>query len=288
VLLALLLIEVVLRAGAAWVATTSRRTAGASHTGARRVLCLGDSNTYGLYVNGEEAYPALLERDWNRKTPSRQIEVLNLGMPGNNSSRIRNALPRLLATYRPDLVTVMVGVNDWWTVPEPVTAHDAGASSFLWDVSRTYRLAFMLWRANVTTGSDDSAGTMPSPRGPGPKPTGAKFGWTRHPGGVPEWEQALRRNLEAIIAEVRRFAVPIVLLTYPADEWLYATANQVLRATGEAAGTPLVDLASVVTPLCTPPRCRNLLFPDYHPTSEGHAVSARSLTDALTAAGIVH
>jgi lysophospholipase L1-like esterase len=285
ILLALVLIEVLLRAGAAYVAG-GRANAKLAHDGARRVVCLGDSNTYGLYVNGEEAYPALLQRDWNEVTPSRPIEVLNLGMPGNNSSRIRNALPRLLATYRPDVITVMVGVNDWWTVPEPVAAEAAGVSSLLWRASRTYRLAFMLWRANDPA-STEGPGRMAAPRRAGPKPAGERWGWATQPGGVAEWEQGLRRNLEAIVEEARRFAVPIVLLTYPADVTFYGTANGVLRDTARLVGTPLVDLAAAVGPECTLPACRNLLFPDYHPTARGHALAARALTDALAAAGVV-
>jgi lysophospholipase L1-like esterase len=286
VLIALVLIELVLRAGAAYVATAGRLAPKAGHDGGRRVLCLGDSNTYGLYVNGEDAYPALLQRDWNEATPSRPIEVLNLGMPGNNSSRVRNALPRLLATHRPALVTLMVGVNDWWTVPEPVAAETAGVSSVLWSVSRTYRLAFMVWRANDPAATDGS-GQMPVPRRAGPKPAAAKFGWTTQPGGVADWDQALGRNVAAIVAEARRLAVPVVLLTYPADVTFYGTANAVLRDTARGLHVPLVDLAAAVTPECTPPACRNLLFPDYHPTARGHALAAHALAGALTDAGVL-
>ena len=51
--------------------------------------------------------------------------MINLGFPGNNSSKILRALPRILQELRPDVVTVMVGTNDWWTEPEPDPA--AGA-----------------------------------------------------------------------------------------------------------------------------------------------------------------
>src|SRR2546422_967854 len=79
------------------------------------------------------------------------IEVMNLGFPGTNSSHIRNALPKLLSMFHPDVVTVMVGGNDWWTAPEPMAdapGTRARLDTFLWRVSRLYRLLYMLRRSS--------------------------------------------------------------------------------------------------------------------------------------------
>src|SRR5512144_616867 len=58
--------------------------------GKRRVLCLGDSSTYGLYMpDHANAYPQQLETLWNAIGLQPQIEVLNAGYPGMNSSRLR-------------------------------------------------------------------------------------------------------------------------------------------------------------------------------------------------------
>src|SRR5205085_2121223 len=97
------------------------------------ILTLGDSNTYGLYVPAEDAYPRVLERLWNAHRPDEPIEVLDFAFPGMNSSRLRRLFPGLVEAVRPDLVLVMIGANDVWTVPEP-TADEPGATAtqLLW------------------------------------------------------------------------------------------------------------------------------------------------------------
>jgi hypothetical protein len=142
----LVVLELLLQAGAAIHA--KERELPRWVTGRRRILALGDSNTYGLYVDRRQAYPSVLEEAWNRKHPDAPIEVLNAGYPGMNSSHVRNALPGLLRTLRPDLVLVMVGANDLWTVPEPPAENtpSGGVQDALWRYSRVYRLFFMLQR----------------------------------------------------------------------------------------------------------------------------------------------
>jgi lysophospholipase L1-like esterase len=117
--------------------------------GAARLVALGDSNTYGLYVGKENAYPRLLETGWNGQENGRRLEVLNLGYPGNNSSVLRNRFRAVLADYRPDAVLIQIGVNDFWSMPEPIVADDASESVWMNLVrrSRTGRLLLILERS---------------------------------------------------------------------------------------------------------------------------------------------
>ncbi|KHK01821.1 SGNH/GDSL hydrolase family protein [Desulfovibrio sp. TomC] len=48
---------------------------------ALRVLCLGDSFTYGVGVNDEQTYPALLQIYLQERFPDRSVEVINAGIP---------------------------------------------------------------------------------------------------------------------------------------------------------------------------------------------------------------
>jgi lysophospholipase L1-like esterase len=109
----LLLTEGFLRIAAMIIARFSRTTNVASTGEGQRVLATGDSNTYGLYVEGPEAWPARFESVWNAQHPERQVRVMNAAFPGMNSSRLRNALPRLLQGTRADVVTIMIGANDF-------------------------------------------------------------------------------------------------------------------------------------------------------------------------------
>ncbi len=72
------------------------------------IICLGESITAG----GPGAYPALLEEELRHRLPSRNIRVLNQGMAGATSFDIASRLKEKIEEYRPDLVVIMMGVND--------------------------------------------------------------------------------------------------------------------------------------------------------------------------------
>jgi lysophospholipase L1-like esterase len=110
-------LEAALQIGAAAVRITHESQGAAKDPDRPRILCLGDSNTYGLYVARHETYPAQLERELAALRPDPPVEVLNLGAPGLNTSRLLRKFPELLATLAPDLVIVMMGANDMWTDP---------------------------------------------------------------------------------------------------------------------------------------------------------------------------
>src|SRR5262245_33509594 len=87
VLAALLLLEGVLRLGAFLVHFIPSRVAGnAPETSGLRLLALGDSNTWGLWVKASEAYPEQIEFLWNAAGNRPGLEVFNLGYPGMNST----------------------------------------------------------------------------------------------------------------------------------------------------------------------------------------------------------
>jgi lysophospholipase L1-like esterase len=68
---------------------------------------------------------------WNERVGEPRAEVLNLGFPGTNFSRPVRDLPRLLETFRPDFTIIMVGVNDFWTLPFPTENSEPSRQSFL-------------------------------------------------------------------------------------------------------------------------------------------------------------
>jgi len=150
-LLSAVAIEAILQIGALYIRSQETRSDSWLHSGALRVLALGDSNTYGLHLDDRsEAYPAVLERIWRKRFPDRLIEVINAGVPGTNSSKLRNQLPSLLQAFQPDIVTIMIGANDFWTEREPIQPITGGKVEdpfSRWQYSRLYRLLYMIWRA---------------------------------------------------------------------------------------------------------------------------------------------
>jgi hypothetical protein len=70
------------------------------------------------------------------------------------------------------------------------------------------------------------------------------------------------------------------LLTYPAEDPIYGRGNQVLRRVAAATATNLVDAGAEFRARCPSSDCRDLFFPDHHPTAEGHALVADLLIRA--------
>ncbi|MBN1385153.1 MAG: SGNH/GDSL hydrolase family protein [Elusimicrobia bacterium] len=79
-----------------------------------RVLCLGDSNTFGWDVKESETYNAMLERRLNRelKYPNTRFEVINAGVPGYTSAQALFFYKYRGIKYNPDIVTMFIGTND--------------------------------------------------------------------------------------------------------------------------------------------------------------------------------
>ena len=124
-----------------------------------RIVCVGDSLTYGWLVPLRATYHKQLER--LMKADGRAVEVMGLGVVGYNTVQeyfvIRDKAPRL----KPDLVLLQMGPNDFErtvgikTVPEtgklvlipyndliiPYMTAKTGLSDFLMRHSHLFRLA---------------------------------------------------------------------------------------------------------------------------------------------------
>ncbi|MBD3263575.1 MAG: tetratricopeptide repeat protein [Candidatus Omnitrophica bacterium] len=74
-----------------------------------RIMCLGESTTG---FGGRYSYSSQLEDILNKRIPAMKFKVINKGIPGVHSSRILSELRKNINEYKPDMVTIMMGVND--------------------------------------------------------------------------------------------------------------------------------------------------------------------------------
>ena len=289
--LALVALEAALQLGSLFVADRSKGLSAEWRTNDLRILCLGDSNTYGVWLEDREsqAYPARLQAIWNESGRPR-TEAMNLGYPGTNSSRVLSMLPRVLEVFRPEVVIVMVGVNDFWTAPVPLEekAPEGRPWSFFERHSRVYRGFYMLARSFAAP-----AGVRVEPIAT-PEP-GFERGRAVLRFGEHEFQMAfeaekqerdratadLRDNLQAIAGLVERSGARPLLMTYPSRWSMYALANRIIREGAQDSGTPLVDLEKAFRPLCPISECREWLYPDYHPTAKGYRRVAELIVEQL-------
>lgn len=89
------------------------REIAAKTAGSFRILCLGDSITFGLDVDDNQTYPHQLEQILKQTTsaPSKP-EVINAGVWGYTSRQGLIYLREKLLQFHPDLVIIEFGFND--------------------------------------------------------------------------------------------------------------------------------------------------------------------------------
>lgn len=89
--------------------------------GTIRILCLGDSGTFGWAMNDDETYPAFLETELNRWAQERgrmvRFDVVNAGVNGYTTFQSVEQYKILEDQLDPDIVTIAAGRNDLTPVP---------------------------------------------------------------------------------------------------------------------------------------------------------------------------
>jgi lysophospholipase L1-like esterase len=110
----------------------------ARRPGIRRVLALGDSFTWGLYVTSSDStWPALLERRLGDS-----VEVINMGQRGWTTFNEAEFLSRLGWQFDPDLVLVQFYLND---------AYESRPNLGFEEGHRVYLLPRQFWQGYIQT-----------------------------------------------------------------------------------------------------------------------------------------
>lgn len=193
--------------------------------GRRRVVCFGDSITFGYGVSDGETYPARLQA----RLQGRGVEVVNAGTTGYTSHQVVGLLERTLPQVEPDVVTVCIGWNDG--TMRPLADRDyagrvraAMAVEGVLDHLYLFRAARNLY-ARTALPSD-------APRALVPRVDPASY----------------VRNLEAVVARCRSRGVQPVFLALPrriraGDPPVVSPYPGLLAQTAAAQGVPLVTVA---------------------------------------------
>ncbi len=85
-----------------------------------RVITLGDSFTFGLYVNTKDSWPQVLENLLNtlKCKKNKKFEVINLGVPGYDIQYSVERYRLRGAKYKPDLVLWFLKTDDFQQIVE--------------------------------------------------------------------------------------------------------------------------------------------------------------------------
>ena len=92
--------------------------------GRLRIVIVGDSVTFGMGMGDAESFPAQLEHLLHEKFPGRDLDVVNLGVPGYDTRQEVTLLRRNLARLDPDVALVGFYTND---VPDVIADESTNA-----------------------------------------------------------------------------------------------------------------------------------------------------------------
>lgn len=84
--------------------------------GEYRIFCMGNSCVFGTggWISDSEPYPQQLAIDLQSRLPDYSVRVLNAGIPGYSSRQGIALYHEVLRPYRPDLVIIAYAWNDHW------------------------------------------------------------------------------------------------------------------------------------------------------------------------------
>lgn len=240
-----------------------------------RILCVGDSHTYGLHVTREANYPAQMQTALDSLLGPGKYTVINRGVPGMNSSQIASSLKSWLDEFDPSYVILCGGVNNVWNTTKPVDGH----LPWYWKL-RTYK--FMRIALHGVEG-----GRLKIKRKANDKSVRWKKGgelFVEHLKGRVENYEAWRMladDLKRIDEMCRNAGAQLILLTYAASDNYerIGYANSVLRTFARCYMLAVVDAAVHFDSL--PPGRYYLKPGDPHPNQQGYEEIAWLVATAI-------
>ena len=283
VLLTTVLLEMSLRVAALFVGLrpVTPYTGETKHV----ILCLGDSNTYGIYYSESESYPGQLQMILDKRAPGR-YNVLNLGLPGMSSSQIAVRLPGWINQYHPQSVVVSVGINNYWNRSESETYWlyglrlyrmiKLGLGGFPSHMQDTSRAVLKFISKNNEKYDleihDSKTGNLLI----------ALEGATRDTRNDAQAVDLLQRDLTAMLALTKKHNIQLILLTYAAfplpDRFTprvfnkFISINEGMQVFGRQHGLTFVDVRNRFLELLSKGTPRAQYFASYteaHPNPAG-------------------
>lgn len=236
--------------------------------GVVRVVVLGDSFTYGIFVEDHEAYPRVLEAAVNRSGRTR-FEIVNLGQAGANLPQLLGRLVRLGLPLHP--AAVIYGCT--WNDIEGLGYR----RSF---VPRVRGIASPFYLLRVLWPRVDALREMLAP----PHGSYAYEVLDNYLDNPAAWER-FEASLDRLAELGREQGIPIVVFVHTSIDYLNAWHPLLpvyarIAAAAAARGLPVIESFETFRGRDAEPlRVPN----DHHPNANGHALLAEALRAGLAA-----
>ncbi|MSR61622.1 MAG: hypothetical protein EXS08_04130 [Planctomycetes bacterium] len=279
-----------------------REFALAKPAGVFRIVCVGDSVTFGQPKKSEESWPKALERLLNERVGTASFEVLNLGVTGYNVLQVAERLRILGLAYQPDLVLYGYVLNDPQELSIELEAlrdlERASERQFHEGLERgALRLLansrLFLWLASrVSTATPPKSGAVEFTHKRDPAFEAFQGGDTRgqyfralHDD--PAARARLGAGLDALAESTRAAGVPLALLIFPllldprAGAYPLADVHTLVADEARARGFAVVDLAPALG------ACQRCAVDFLHPNAAGAELFAARAAAELGRLGLV-
>jgi len=257
------------------------REPGPKEPGRFRVLCLGDSVTFGPGVAQDAIYPARLQA-----LLGPGAEVVTAGVQGWNTVEEERFLAAHAGELSPDLVVLLYIVNDnepiepWRREKPPPTHWSSRIVRTLVLRSRLFEWVAFVYKSRIDVPNDGSVAELVHWRRDRAA-AGAPFAPTE-----PGWLES-RTALTAIAGRMRETGGRLVIFLYNLDGREPAPAALArLREFGAETGVPVFDTLPFFAGH-DPLSLINRRVVDPHPNAAGHALLADGIARTLAASGLV-
>ncbi len=251
--------------------------------GTTRIVCLGDSVTFGYrvpavwperptdYDRTALPYPTLIEKALQTVNDSRKIEVITMAVPGYTSHQGLAWLRRDLKSFDPDLVTVSFGWNDASMSDFPdretiKTDWPTVTTRWLVDQSQIFAHATKWLRARRKP-------VVPPVIQPAPRVS----------------EKEYIDNMMAIADLTQKRGTPLIIIgapyrdrvTNPPEAQLMTSYRTALKAEAEKRGIPFLEILELTE--AAYPANLGWFGELIHPNHKGHLLIASELLELLEA-----
>ncbi len=178
-----------------------------------RILTVGESTTVGLWVDDMFSYPRQLERMLNECGREKKYKVFKKAGIGSNTFLILSKLERSVEDISPHLVILMVGANDFWSIPKNIIYAEVSKtkkiifsiSSFLEENLKTYKVAkWIVFKIFNPKGQEKFYNGLQDIEY-------HKFASMHHT----TFMNVIKRNIKQMIELARKVGAEVVLSTYP-------------------------------------------------------------------------
>jgi lysophospholipase L1-like esterase len=257
---------------------------GRKPSGAFRIVCLGDSVTFGFrvplvfpdkphdYARDLLPYPLLLEKQLRETNPGKPIDVVPLAVPAYTTYQGLNLLRREIDLLKPDVVTACFGWNDICLRPKPDRqsmpvdwAHVTVRSLLCHSQALVH---FSRWFHSKKAKADRPSAGPPVPR---------------------VSTQDYVANLLEIAAVARARGADAVLISpvyrdaqsNPPEAALIRQYRNALHEAAQANGVPYIQIEELTE--TNYPANDRLFGEGIHPNADGHEIMARKLLKFLSA-----